>query len=73
MADDQADASGKYGMDGREPRGAAKYWPTIVKSIELVSRKFLFFPFYFKAMKSHSYCKFAYAFAFATKTNYLFI
>lgn len=37
MADDQADASGKYGMNGRGPQGAAKYWPAIFKAIELVS------------------------------------
>ncbi|XP_037050282.1 uncharacterized protein LOC119084418 isoform X2 [Bradysia coprophila] len=36
MSDDQADASGKYGMDGRRPQGAAKYWPAIFKSIELL-------------------------------------
>lgn len=39
MADDQADASGKYGMNGRGPQGAAKYWPTIFKAIELVSNR----------------------------------
>lgn len=37
MADDQADASAKYAMNGRGPQGAAKYWPTILKAIELVS------------------------------------
>lgn len=35
--DEQTDASGKYGMNGRGPQGAAKYWPTIFKAIELVS------------------------------------
>lgn len=37
MADDQADASGKYGMNGRGPQGSAKYWPTAFKAVELVS------------------------------------
>lgn len=37
MADDQADASGKYGMNGRGPQGAARFWPSIFKAIELVS------------------------------------
>ncbi|KAJ6635962.1 hypothetical protein Bhyg_14548 [Pseudolycoriella hygida] len=34
--DDQADASGKYGMNGGGPQGAAKYWPAIFKGIELL-------------------------------------
>lgn len=45
MADDQADASGKYGMNGRGPQGAAKYWPTIFKAIELVNN-FKIYEFY---------------------------
>lgn len=44
MVDDQPDASGKYGMNGRGPHGAAKYWPSIFKVIEMVS-KFLIFHF----------------------------
>lgn len=35
--DEQTDASGKYGMNGRAPQGAARYWPTIFKVVELVS------------------------------------
>lgn len=37
--EEQTDASGKYGMsgNGNGPQGAAKYWPTIFKIVELVS------------------------------------
>lgn len=36
--DEQTDAGGKYGMSGRGEHGSGpKYWPTILKGLELVS------------------------------------
>lgn len=41
---EQPDAAGKYGMSGRGDHGSGpKYWPTILRGLEMVSIYFFFF------------------------------
>lgn len=42
--EEQTDSSGKYAMGGGQTQGSARFWPTILKVIELVSYTFYLKP-----------------------------